>query len=196
MTGKQEFFTVVGLLFTLTGLVLAYLLPAWRQRKQAEAVERRLLAELASERVRKGIEVLVGQEGDPSQGVQPVPGLGKRVAEVEAQLRTNGGNSARDVLDKIHEVALENAEANARVEEGQRRAAQLAGDAATLAGTADQRIRELGEEATRRHQDNLARLERLEGAAREERMRRELYLYLLKDKYQIDLEVDDERGGV
>ena len=167
-------------------------LKPWRARRLADAEERRTLAQLMSAQLQSGIKVLIGDPGDPGQGIPPTLGLGKRMAQVEAQLKNNGGNSARDVLDKIHEVALENAEANARMEAAQRDAAQLAGEAATLAGTADQRIRELGEEATRRHRDNTQRLERLEGAAREERLRRELYLYLLKDKYQIDLEVPDE----
>lgn len=111
----------------------------------------------------------------------------ERLTNVEAQLNTNGGNSARDVLDKIHTVALENREANERVEAEQRRAAGLAGKAAALAGTADQRIRELGDLATARHHDNSRRLDRLEGAAREERIRREFYLATLRELYGIEL---------
>jgi hypothetical protein len=179
--------------------VLAFLadrvLKPWRARRLADAEERRAVAQLMSEQMQAGIKVLVGDPGDPGQGIPATDGLGKRMAQVEAQLKTNGGNSARDVLDKIHEVAIENAAANERMEEAQRQAAQLAGEAAILAGTADQRIREQGDIAAARHRDNQQRLERLEGAAREERLRRELYVYLLKDKYQIDLEVDDESGG-
>lgn len=111
-----------------------------------------------------------------------------RLGNVEAQLQNNGGNSARDVLDKIHAVAVQNAEANQRVEEGQQRAASLAGKAAALAATADQRIQELGELASARHYDNSQRLDRLEGAAREERIRREFYLATLRELYGIELE--------
>jgi hypothetical protein len=176
----------------VTLAVIAFLIDRWlkprRERKTAEAEERQLVAKFASEKMQAAFNVLVGQDPDPAQGVEGTPGLGKRVAQVEAQLRTNGGNSARDILEEIHAVALENREANTRMEAEQRRAAVLAGDAATLAGTADQRIRELGEIATARHQDNTHRLERLEDAAREERIRREFYLATLRELYGIELE--------
>jgi hypothetical protein len=69
----------------------------------------------------------------------------------------------------------------------QRRPHPWPATAAALAATADQRIKELGDLAAARHQDNSARLDRLEGAAREERIRREFYLATLRELYGIEL---------
>lgn len=180
--------TVVAVSVTVLAFILDRFLKPRRERRVADALERQALAELSSNKMQRAFKVLIGEDGDPAQGVAEVPGLGKRVARIESQMKPNGGSSLRDVLDQVHAVAVDNQEAFARVEQGQHEAAALAGEAATLAGTADQRIKELGELATERHTDNTQRLDRLERAANEERLRREFYLATLRELYGIELD--------
>lgn len=152
-----------------------------------------------------GLAALCGVAWRLIRGIYRLVRIGEtaldRLGNVEAQLKKNGGNSARDMLDKIHTVAVESAANVARleakvalVEEGQGDAAVLASEAAALAGTADDRIRalrddlvEIERKAEQRHDENSVRLDRLERSAYEEWQRREFYLATLKELHGIDL---------
>jgi len=190
VTPLQEFLAISGFILAVLGFVFAYLRPGWKERRVVwQNVNR----------------VIVGEPAVPEQGLKERHGIGKRMADVEhvlsdiqAQLQNNGGNSIRDVLDKIHDVAVENQEANARVEEGQRDAAAKAEEAARLAGQAgmvasrtEQQLTELAAKSDERHHENTARLDALESGDEDARIQRELLLMVLRDKHGIDL-IDDE----
>jgi len=190
VTPLQEFLAISGFILAVLGFVFAYLRPGWKERRVVwQNVNR----------------VIVGEPAVPEQGLKERHGIGKRMADVEqgiakiqAQLQNNGGNSIRDVLDKIHNVSVDNQEANARVERGQQEAAAKAAEAARLAGEAgmvasrtDQRLAELGVKSDIRHAENTARLDALEANDEDARIQRELLLMVLRDKHGIDL-LDDE----
>lgn len=104
MTGKAEFFAILGASLTVVGLICAYLLPAWKERRKAESAERQLVALVASDRVQRGIHVLVGSDADPAQGIEETPGLGKRVARIEKLLNGGGlGSQMAALSDKVTE---------------------------------------------------------------------------------------------
>lgn len=208
MTPLQVFLGIAALICTIAGLLLAYALPAWRKKKEAEAAERQAAAEeravvakFMSEQVQSGIKVLIGDPGDPEQGIEPVLGIGKRMAQVEArtgqveaQLKKNGGNSARDMLDKIHEGQQEAAALAADAVSKADQAARFAGQTGIVASRTEQRLEELAAKTDVRHQENTARLDALENNDEDARIQREFLLHLLRTKHGIDL-IDDEDDG-
>jgi len=211
VTPLQEFLAISGFILAALGFVFAYLRPGWLDRRRAWQNMNR---------------VIIGEPAVPEQGLKERHGIGKRmadveqaqaniergVAEIKAQLQNNGGNSIRDVLDKIHDVAIENQEANARaeesnarLEEGQREAAakageavakaeeaaRLAGETGMVASRTEQQVQELAAKSDERHEENTARLDALESNDEDARIQRELLLMVLRDKHGIDL-IDDE----
>jgi chromosome segregation ATPase len=71
VTPLQAFFAAAGLILTCTGLVLAYAYPGWKHRRETD------------ESIR---QVLVGDPGDPEQGLEARHGIGKRITDVEGNV--------------------------------------------------------------------------------------------------------------
>src|SRR4051794_29071771 len=104
-----------------------------------------------------------------------------RLGKVEGQLKPNGGNSVRDVLDQVHGIAQDNKDSNARLERKANEAVLTAGEAARLASITKQALDDLRNETRARHAENLIRFEHLEGTDEAAQISRDFFLRVLKN---------------
>jgi hypothetical protein len=183
---------LAGLILTALAFIADRLLKPWRTRRVAEAKEREAVALFMSERMQAALRALVGEPGNPEQGLKERLSIGARLARIEEQFHPNGGNSVRDVLDQVHGIAQDNKESNIRLEKKAQEAVVTAGEAARLASIAKQALDDLRTETNARHSENLARFRYLEGNDEASEIQREFFLRVLKNEYDIDLLPDDD----
>lgn len=153
----------LGGLAALLAFAAQWVLRPWRARKIADAQERAFLAEIMRDEMRRGLAVLVGTKEDKTQGIREVPGMGARVASMEAEVSAmraklhNGINTMLAALqqqvksqgDKIDEhneaaaVALTDIHTQLQdVQTDAREAKELAGRVAMVTTTDMQRLTE------------------------------------------------------
>lgn len=95
--------TVVGVT-VLAVFLLDRILKPWRERILADAAEKRAVALIQSDEMRKAFKVLTGTPADPNQGVDRVKSLGERMTDMEqSQQRVekllNGGGLGAQMTD-------------------------------------------------------------------------------------------------
>jgi hypothetical protein len=161
---------VVSAAVVTFGFAAQWVLKPWRARRIADARERQVLATLASERMQRGMKVLVGEDGDPNQGIEQRDGLGVRMGNVEravAEVRSmlNGGGLGtqmkaltQQVTEQSERVDRLNAESvtdRQRLHEEQRAVRRDLTEAVGLFGTStdrlENRVEQVADDVTRLH---------------------------------------------